>query len=181
VATPTSSERRPSGVWFLLGALLVGSVGVVIILVVFPTQNASSRSATLDAPPATVYALLSDVQQYPSWQTGVERVELLGDDGSGPRFREYREAGAITYRIETAELNTQFRLHIEDDAVPFGGSRTFDLVEGPTGTELTILEAGHAFSEVFQLLSVAGFATPGMKEQLLTDLRSALRSPREQP
>jgi len=176
-----SSTRRPSGLLFLLGALLVGAIGVVVILVVFPTQNVSSRTAMFDLPPASVYTLLSGVEQYPAWRTGVEQVELLTDDGSGLRFREYRESGAITYRVELDELNAQFRLDVDDEAVPFEGSRTFALVESPTGTELTILEEGHAFSEIFQLFSVAGFATPGTKEQLLTDLRAALRTAREIP
>jgi uncharacterized protein YndB with AHSA1/START domain len=178
---PVATPRRSSGFLFLLGALLVLAIGVVVILVVFPTEHVSSRTATLDATPATVYSLLSNVEQYAAWRTGIERVEVLEDDGAGLRFREYREGGAITYRVEIAELNSQLRIQIDDDAVPFEGSWTFDLTETNVGTDLTILEAGHAYGEVFRLASMIGFAIPGTKEEFLDDLRSALRRAPERP
>jgi hypothetical protein len=177
-----SSSRRSSGtLLFLVGALLVLGIGAVVILVIFPTANVSSRSATLDATPAAVYALLADVERYPAWRTGSERVEILEDDGAGLRFREYRESGAITYRVEVAQPPTQFRVRVEDADVPFEGTWTFALADGPLGAELTILEAGHAFSEVYQLASYVGLATPGTKEQLIADLRGAVRAGRQEP
>jgi uncharacterized protein YndB with AHSA1/START domain len=137
---------------------LAGVVGVVALValigLVLPKGHRASRTATYAAPPATVFAVLADVEQYPAWRSDTSRVELLADDGQGRRFKEYGPHGAVTYRIEVLEPPARMVTRIADLSLPFGGTWTYELRGGASGgTELTITEDGEVYNPIFRFVS----------------------------
>lgn len=163
---------------FMLLALMVLVGGTALVFVAFPMQHQAFRSTTLDAQPSAAYTIISDVENYPQWRTGVERVEILPDDGKGLRYREFGARGPVTFRVEVASPGTEFRVRIEDEAIPVEGRWSYAFAPDPTGTELTIVESGEAFSFVFRLLAEFGYPQASTMEEVMSDLRTVVRDAR---
>lgn len=142
--------------WFLYTLVgLVGIVGLVAVIgLVLPKAHHASRTVTYAAPPATVFGVIADVEQYPAWRSDTSRVEVLADDGQGRRFKEYGRHGALTYRIEVLEPPARMIARIADRSLPFGGAWTYELRETDSGgTELTITEDGEVYNPIFRFIS----------------------------
>jgi uncharacterized protein YndB with AHSA1/START domain len=60
-------------------------------------------SVTIDAPADVVFAILSDVADWPSWQKSVSSVEVDGTVGLGTRFRWKSGGSRIVSTIELFE------------------------------------------------------------------------------
>jgi hypothetical protein len=106
-------------------------VGVVAIIGYFlPVAHEVSRSAELAKPPEAVYALISDLKNYPAWwpenEVTVEVVEAVP-----PRKFVTRIVG------ETA----------------FGGTWTMEIVPTSSGSRLTITERGEVYNPIFRTLA----------------------------
>jgi hypothetical protein len=61
------------------------------------------RSATIAAPVAVVWELLSRIDEWPSWQEEVERAELSGPLAPGASFRWKAGPFGISSRVEELE------------------------------------------------------------------------------
>lgn len=73
----------------------------------------------LDHPPATVLAVLSDLEAGPAWRPGLHAVERLRGDGfeAGTRWKETRDlfGREATEVVEVAELDAPERLVLRVD------------------------------------------------------------------
>jgi uncharacterized protein YndB with AHSA1/START domain len=157
---------------------LIRIIGVVVALVglmagigwLLPVEHQATRSAVIAAPPAEVFATISNVERYPEWRTGVSQVEILETAAGLPRFREIGEFGPIIFRVEQADAPTFFRTRIDDPDQPFGGTWTYVLVPDAGGTLLTITEDGEVYNPIFRFLSRFVFSQTGTMETYLADL-----------
>lgn len=179
---PVATVRRRSRNATLLNALLFWSAalgilagGVVLIAHYFPLRHEVTRSATLNAPIDAVFAMVSDVERYPQWRSDISKVEPLPDDGGGTRFREIGSKGAVTYRIEVSRAPSEFRVRVDDEALPFGGWRTYSLSSSEFGTELTLIETGEVYNPLFQLISEYMYTPIISIESLMSAMRVAVR------
>jgi hypothetical protein len=158
--------------WSATLAILAG--GVALIAHFFPMRHEVIRSATLDAPVDAVFAMVSDVERYPQWRSDITTVERLPDDGAGARFREISGKGAVTYRIESSRAPTEFRVRVDDEALPVGGWRSYSLASSEFGTELTVIETGEVYNPVFQLISEYAYTPIISIEGLMSAMRGAI-------
>ena len=130
-----------------LGVLisLIAVVAVIAIAGTFlPVEHEASRSAEFSRPPEVVYALISDLPNYPSWwpenQTKVEVVEALP-----PR---------------------RFMTRIVGES-QFGGTWTMEIVRTASGSRLTITERGEVYNPVFRTLARFVFGYTSTMESCL--------------
>lgn len=141
--------------WTMIVVIAVaGAVALVALIGLFlPKGHRASGTIALNAPPAAVFAAITDVARYPEWRRDVTSVDLLPDDGGRRQFRETSRNGRITYRVEEVVPDRRVVTRIADAALPFGGTWTYDLKPSGQGTALTITEDGEVYNPIFRTLS----------------------------
>ena len=146
--------------WTLLTiAGLAATVALAAVAGLFlPKGHRASRTVVHAAPPAAVYAVITDVAKFPEWRSDVTSVEVLGGPPGSGRFREHGKDGPIAYRVEAREENSRLVTRIDDPSLPFGGTWTFELRPVPEGTALTITEDGEIHNPLFRVMSKLFFS-----------------------
>jgi hypothetical protein len=139
-------------VWTLV--VLVSMIGVVAIVGYFlPVNHQASRSADFTQPPAAVFALLSDLDRYPTWWPENDvRSEIV--ESAPPSHLVTRIVG------QTA----------------FGGTWTMEIVPIATGSHVTITERGEVYNLIFRTLARFVFGYTGTMDQCLAAAKKTLRA-----
>ena len=129
--------------------ILIGLVLLVIVFVVVvalrPDNFRVQRSATIAAPPATVFAYVNDLHKFQEWSPWARRdpnskIVFQGPDaGTGASFswagnKEVGEGAMTLTESKPAEL-VQFRL---DFKKPFEASNTADFSFKPEGDKTVV-------------------------------------------
>ncbi len=140
-------------------ALLAATVGVVLAAGArAPERHVARVSVRLKTSPAELFAIVSEVAAWPSWNPEVDAVARLPDRdghavwalswGGDVIPSEVLEAtppsGAAPGRLVT---------RIADPELPFGGTWTWELAPDGAGTRVTIVEDGVIRSVVFRGIS----------------------------
>lgn len=161
-------------VMWSLGAVMA-LIGVVLVIGwLLPVEHVASRSASFNASPETVYALISDPAQYPTWRGGVTQVEILSSAEGKLRFREHSSDGPIVMEIEEAKPPTCMVTRIADPDQPFGGTWTFEVAPAGTGSTVTITERGEVYNPIFRFMSRFVFGHMAGIEAYLEALKAKL-------
>ena len=153
-------------------AVLAVAVGAVLAVgALLPAGHTARRSARLPADPGAVWAVVTDIDGYPSWRPGLRTVERLPDVDGRPRWRERDRHGVITYEVTEAAPPSRLVTRIADDGLPFGGTWTYELAPSAGGTTLTVTEHGEIYNPIFRAMArfVFGYETT------LTSYLDALR------
>jgi len=141
---------------WLLFALLVVVSTVIIVLVVgwmLPVSHVASRSASLNATPETVWRTITDVDAFPTWRSGVRKVERLPDRNGHQVWVEDGTTGRITLAVERSEAPHTLVTRIADTDLPFGGTWTYRITPTANGCTLTITENGEIYNPVFRAMA----------------------------
>jgi hypothetical protein len=78
-----------------IGLLMVGVIAVVAgVGWSLPVAHTATRQTMLAATPASVYAVISDVERYPTWWPEISGVEMLPTASGRIRFREHMSTGS---------------------------------------------------------------------------------------
>jgi uncharacterized protein YndB with AHSA1/START domain len=99
-----------------------------------------TRSVTIDAPPAKVFAVLTDLKQAPQWMPAIQRTEWVQGDkvAPGAAWKEWRTAGKRTMEadIKVVRCQADKALDLRVDAKPFGMDLGFDLIPAGKATQV---------------------------------------------
>lgn len=138
---------RRTGAGLLLCAAAVYGTGLAL-----PADHTATLTTTLSADLETVWAALTNVQQFPEWRPGVDAVEIVVLDGR-PAWREFGSAGESTFAIAEVEPLSRMvtRLADEEDAV--SGSWTWQLAPDGDGTVVRVTEAGNIRSPIVRFFA----------------------------
>jgi hypothetical protein len=91
-------------------------------------------SARVDAVPEQVWAVLSDVERWPEWDSGVAAVEGRATPDGKVTIRSHAAPGrAFPVRVTELEPPTRLRLSGGMPLGLFRGVRTFDITPAPEG------------------------------------------------
>jgi len=153
--------------FWTLAALLALVAVVTVIGYLLPVAHTASRDAVIAAPPADVYATISDVERYPQWWPEIARVEMLPADSGRVRFREHMTSGPVVMEVDQAVVPTRFVTRIADPDQPFGGTWTIEFAPEGAGTRVTITERGEVYNPIFRFLSRFVFGYTGTMESCL--------------
>jgi hypothetical protein len=104
-------------------------------------MRAFEAQATINAPPDRIWAILTDGAAYPSWDSGVERVE--GTIAAGETIRVYSEVSpGRAFPVKVGDVVAGQRM-TWSSGMPLGlfrGARTFRLDPAEGGVRFTMRE-----------------------------------------
>jgi hypothetical protein len=138
-------------VWIVAGlAVLVLVVAIVGALI--PKAHTASRTARIALPPDALFAVLSDVDRYPSWRPDVTSLERRPDRDGKPAWIEDVGGMKIPLHFERLERPSLLVARIDGD-LAFGGAWTYRIVPAPGGSDLTITENGEVYNVIFRFMA----------------------------
>lgn len=154
----------------IIAGVLVGIVLVVVLMgTMLPRDHVASTSATIPAPPDSVWHAITDVAAAPQWRD-VKRVEILSRNGEAFRWREVSGFGPITFVQEEAVAPRRFVSRIADTDQGFGGTWTFEIEPAANASRVTITERGFVSNPLFRFMSRFVFGYHGAQESYLRAL-----------
>jgi hypothetical protein len=137
-------------IWIVLSLLAV--LGVVALIGYFlPVNHEASRSAEFSKPPAEVFALISDLNGYPTWWP----------------------EGTVKVAVVESVAPSRFVTKIVDETA-FGGTWTMEIAPVGNGSRLTITERGEVYNLIFRTLSRFVFGYSGTIDSCLAAARTKL-------
>jgi len=137
-------------IWIVLSLLAV--LGVVALIGYFlPVNHEASRSAEFSKPPAEVFALISDLQNYPTWWP----------------------EGTVKVAVVESVAPSRFVTKIVDETA-FGGTWTIEIAPVGNGSRLTVTERGEVYNVIFRTLSRFVFGYTGTMDSFLAAARKKL-------
>ena len=158
----------------LAGGIAVAMALIVIVGGFLPRQHTATRAVTLRQPAPIVFAAIRDFAAQPSWRTGVQAVELLPNRDGRVCYRETSRHGAITYVVLEEKPAERLVVKIADEALPFGGTWTFQLTPTDGGTSVRITENGEVKNPAFRFLARFVFGYTSTIDTYLRDLARQL-------
>jgi uncharacterized protein YndB with AHSA1/START domain len=161
-----------------IAILVVGALGALLLALVafgyaLPVAHVASRDAVLPAPPERVFAVLTDVEAFPTWRSDVQAVEVIA---RLPRvqWRERGSDGTIAFEVQENDPPRRLVTRISDRTLPFGGAWTFTLQPADGGTKVTIRENGEVYNPLFRVMSRFVFGHTATIDRYLSDLQKHL-------
>lgn len=138
--------------WTLGGiaALVVIVFGVGLLL---PVDHTASVSRVVEGTPEEVWAVITDVEEFATWRTDVDRAERLETREGWPVWREEGASGSLTLEVTGIEPARRLVTRIADEGLPFGGIWTYELEPSGTGTLVTVTENGEIYSPVYRFVA----------------------------
>jgi hypothetical protein len=140
-------------VWLLIisGCFVAGVLGLFIFGLLQPAHHSVTRSITLAQAPGTIFAVLDNVDQLPSWSSTIARVERVPDRNGRPTTRQTMKSG-MAFIATTIERQPTFRLvgRLErEDALPLG-TWTYELSPEGIRCRVAITEDGELNNPFFR-------------------------------
>jgi uncharacterized protein YndB with AHSA1/START domain len=139
-------------IWIVIGIAIIGAL-VVIVGYSLPKGHSATVTARVALPPEAVYTLLTDVDRYPEWRSGVKALTRQPDRDAKPAWIEEVGGMKIPLYFERMERPSLLVARIADPDLPFGGTWTYRIAPAAGGTEVTITEDGEVYNPFFRFMS----------------------------
>ena len=147
--------------------LIVLAVGAYLYALSIPAHQTHTRTIVLKQTAEAVFALLTDLPNFPKWNRNMEKIEILPPiDGKEATRQTFK--GNMTMTIITTESTPPKHLvrSMGDAGGPFEGSWIYDITPTPDGSQVVLTEQSTANSAVFRLMIKIFGATKYMDEHL---------------
>lgn len=151
-ATPGWSADVRWALW-IIGTIATIIVAISVIGLALPRDHVATRSASLKAPPDSVWGALIETKSYPAWRSDVATVTELPRAKEKRSWKESSKNNSITYVAEAEQRPSRLVSRITNDDLPFGGTWTYALVPEGLGTRITITERGWVSNPMFRFVS----------------------------
>jgi ribosome-associated toxin RatA of RatAB toxin-antitoxin module len=148
-------------------ALIVAAVGASL-----PKAHVALRTARIAMPPEALYALLVDVDRYPSWRPDVKSLQRLPDREGRPAWIEDVGGMKIPLHFERLERPAVLVSRIDGANLPFGGAWTYQIAPAPGGSDLTITENGEVSNVIFRFMSRFVFGHHATMDGFIKNLKA---------
>lgn len=139
--------------------LVAGSFGALLLAVYAygigqPLEHTARASITLPAPPAVVWAAVTDYSSMPAWWPEVRSItEETRSDGVRITWNEDSHGNKIGFVTKQEAREKLLVREILSEGQPFGGTWTYELSPAGDGTLLTITEKGFITPPVFRAVA----------------------------
>jgi uncharacterized protein YndB with AHSA1/START domain len=166
-------------------AILVVSVAVVVLLGAFePLNHTTTVTGTIAAPPAQVFALITDIAAAPKWRHQVQSVQVLPQDEGRDHWIEDLGHGqkmpflAIRTLPPNLDGHALREVRLSDPGASYGGTWTYTLTPGttPNTTALQITETGFIKPWIYRFMMAHIFGMTRNLDQYMHDLQAAVQT-----
>ena len=158
-------------VW-IVAAIAVIALVVVVVGYSLPTAHTATRTVRLALPPEALYAVLSDVDRYPSWRPSVKSLVRAPDREGRPAWVEDTGGMKIPMYFERMDRPSLLVARIADPSLPFGGTWTYRIAPAAGGSELTITEDGEVHNPIFRFMSRFVFGHHATMDEFIKHLQA---------
>jgi hypothetical protein len=162
--------------WMLIVVVLIAIA--VAIAAFIGSRLAQSHRASVEKVfpvlPEAIWGAITDIDAFPSWRAGVTRVERLPDRNGYPAWVEEGKSGRMTMAVERMEAPRVLVGRIADPGLPFGGTWTYEITPGPSGSRLRIIENGEIYNPLFRFMVRFVFGYEGTLRSYMTSLDKRL-------
>lgn len=155
----------------VVAILVISIIAIVVVGAVLPKRHTATRTATLNATPEQVFALISGPQD---WRTDLKSYSFFDQDGRSMVRETDKHGQTITYEIAQSQAPTLLKRTIADKNLPFGGSWTWSIQPQGAGCSVTITEDGEVYKPVFRFVSKFFIGHTRTIDNYLAMLSSAL-------
>ena len=164
----------------VIAGAIIALIGVVAAIgSALPVEHHAAREAVYPVSRDSLYALITDVERFPAWRSGLARVERRPGAGGTERWLEAGGDGEILFEVAESVPGRKRVTRIADPGLPFGGTWTFELEDAPPGTRLRITEDGEVYNPIFRFMSRYVFGHARGIERFHADLGTWLRKRQE--
>lgn len=159
----------------LLAALAVAVGGAAIVGALLPGGHTAVVRARYTQDSATLWAAVSDLGAWPSWNLTVKAMERLPDRDGQPTWVLTDDNGRMTSRVVESVAPSggapgRMVTRIDDPELPFSGSWTWELAPADRGTRITLTEEGKISNPLIRLLARLFFSPTSTGESYLRAL-----------
>ena len=141
-------------VLFRIILVLIALAGVAYLYArSIPAHQTHTRTTTLKQTPEAIFALLTDLPNFPKWNHNMEKIEMLPPiDGKEATRQTFK--GNMTMTIITSESTPPKHLvrSMGDIGGPFEGSWIYDITPTPDGSQIVLTEQSTANNAFFRLM-----------------------------
>jgi len=141
--------------WILIVGLVLLTIVAVVLVVgyLLPPSHVATRRATIPSSCESVFAAITDVEQFPTWRKDVKKAERLPDRDGHAVWVEEGSSGRLTLAVEHADRPILLVTRIADPELPFGGTWTYNLQPGAQSCDVTITEKGEIYNLLFRFMA----------------------------
>ena len=145
-----------------------------------PVDHTTSVTGTIEAPPAKVFAIITDVAAGPTWRKELKSVKVLPPDNGRDHWIEDLGHGTTMNFLATrteapgAGGHAQRDVLLNDPRPSYGGTWTYKLSPGPTSnqTVLQITEAGFIHPPMYRFMMAHFFAMTRNLDAYMSQLQA---------
>ena len=154
-----------------------------------PLDHTASVTGTVDASPARVFALITNISAAPAWRKEVKSVQILppGDGPTGPQDHWIETLGhnsTMTF-LATRTVppnpsgNALREVLLDVPGAAYGGTWTYKLSPGPTPTQtiLQITETGFIKPPIYRFMMAHLFGMTRNLDQYLREIQAEAARP----
>ena len=145
-----------------------------------PVNHTTTVTGTVAAPPAKVFALITNVTAAPTWRHAVKSVTVLPPDNGRDHWVEHLDYGQfMTFLAVRTDPPTRRDVQLDDPHASYGGTWTYELSPGPSPstTTLRITETGFINPPIYRFAMAHVFGPTRNLDQYMTDIKAAAGKP----
>jgi hypothetical protein len=162
--------------------LLVAVVGAVAYIdgSSLPVAHSVGVSGIVSAPPAKVFAIITDVGNGASWRPEIKGVKMLPpDDGRDHWVEDIGHGQTMTFLAVRTDPPVQREVLLQDPDASYGGAWLYELRPGPNPNEtnLTITETGFIHPPLYRFIMAHVFGPTYNLRHYMNDIQAAAGRP----
>lgn len=164
----------------ILLVLVLAGAGIYVDGAHLPYNHTVSVTGVVPAPPAKVFALITNVAKGADWRPGVKSVTVLQPDQGRDHWVEHLGYGQfMTFLALRTEPPMLREVKLNDPRVSYGGTWIYELSPGPASgtTTLHITEAGYIGPPVYRFAMAHVFGPTHNLDQYMKDIQAAAAKP----
>jgi hypothetical protein len=158
--------------------LIVMGVGAIAYVdgLTLPVNHSVSVTGVIQAPPAQVFALITDVAHGNTWRPAVKGVTVLPPDQGRDHWVEDLGYGStMTFLATRTDAPARREVLLDDPNASYGGTWIYELSPGPAPqtTTLDITETGFIHPPIYRFMMAHIFGPTHNLDQYMTDIIAA--------
>lgn len=160
----------------LVFVAVIAGVAVYVDGTTLPVDHVITVTGVVPAPPANVFALITNVAHGSDWRPAVKSVTILQKDQGRDHWVEHLDHGQfMTFLATRTEAPTRREVLLDDPKASYGGTWTYVLEPGPspTSTTLRITETGFIKPPIYRFIMAHVIGPTRNLDEYMKDIQAA--------